>query len=357
MIQGYELYIADQNGVRIAGPLLEAQSLEWALKLNDEGTLTAIFSGADVDPQWLQRGLRMHLYRMARNGVPRLLQQYFIDDFGGGYKSQQDTVWIRGHDLNTQLTHRIVVGNPESAEAQKTGEATAVMEEYAEEALLTDTGRDISGEFTLTTEIDAGGETITHSAARGILLSVLQGCAKQSAQLGTSVRFWVAPNGVNSGVLRIMATPWGIEREGIAFSPELGTLEEFEWSDTGSDSANFAYIGGQGQKDERTITTVDASSSGALDRREIWLENTQISLVASLQAWGRARLYELRPRQTYRAVLADTELTAFGLDWDIGDLITIAYRERIAQAEVLSVIGRVDEGGDHVQAVLEGSVG
>lgn len=351
----YELWIKTRAGGYVAGPLIGFEHLEWQLGLNRTGTLYAVFPAAELDKRLLNAQLMAELWINGSAEPMRLLQRYFIWDYGGDWQGGRRTLWIKGFDLNTLVTAmRIVTGAVESAETQKSGEATAVMAEYVTEALLTDAGRDVSDETAFEVLYAGNGATIAYTASRGQLGSVIEGCAGVSASLGIPVRWWVTPR-IDGAQLRIAARPWGRDlRSATALSVELGTALDVKWSYVSSTSKNYGYIGGQGQKENRDVVEVDLSDGTALGRREMWAENSQIlkGNTTALTAWGKARVWEQLPRKTAQATLQDSANFRFGYEWDLGDWFTIEDDGLAFQAEVMAVTGVADGNRNEIKAVL-----
>lgn len=356
-LSNYEIYIATPSGARLAGPLIEPLSIEWALKLNDVGVISLEMNAADWDDSWFNNRLLLQVWRQPRfHAAPQLLQCFWILDYGKYNEGDVTIVWIRGYDLNSILKWRIIDAMAGSAGAIKTGYACEIMWDYVDEALLTDTGRDISDDLELSDEGCTGGEYITYTASRGKLLSVLTGCADSSASLGTPVRFWIRPT-ANGGILRIVEQPWGADlRQQRPFSPEFGTLYDPRWEYKSGDAETYAYVGGQGREENRTIVEVDLSDGTPLGRREMWLENSQISLPAALEDWGAAKLYQRRPHLAVRGEIRDTERSAFGRDWSLGDWVVCEYEGKIIDAEIMAITGRVTKDGELIRANVEGEV-
>ena len=355
----YELYLASSLGDRLAGPLPNLRSLEWSIALDNVGVCRAEFGLDGWDPLWCNEALRLELWRSTPGGAMRLLQVYFLQDFGQDLQTTQsgdvELVWVRGFDLNYLLTTRIVAAAAGSAGAAKNGYAAAVMAAYVDEALLTDAGRDISGEFDLQiSNLATAGADIHYAASRGNLLRVVQNCAAASGAAGSPVRFWIAPRGSAAGTLYIRARPWGRDLRGERpLSAEAASLYDVAWSHLGGNSANYAYVGGQGQEGNRTVVQVSLGGMTALTRREVWLENTQMTDADALTTWGRMRLWEQRPTDSFRGTIRDTEVSRFGRDWDLGDYVRAEDRRGARwDAEVAAVAGQVTANGEQVWAAL-----
>jgi len=358
----YEVFIIDPAGGRVAGPLTEIGRLEWSQVLGNVGVAYIELNAGDWSDGWFSDRLLLQIWRQPRfQAGPQLLGWYWMLDHGKRSEGDVPISWVRGYDLNAMLTWRIVAGYAGSDEAVKTGDACQIMWEYVEEALLTDAGRDISEDFDFTGEGLTGGATITYTASRGRLLSVLTGCANASGaempgRVGVPVRFWVRAT-ETGGVLRIVERPWGGDlRGGQPLSPEFGTLFAPRWEYRGGGAETYGYIGGQGQVENRTVVEVDLSDGTPLGRREMWTENSQISVPASLENWGAARLYDRRARLLAAGELRDTEKTAFGRDWALGDWVMCEYDGKQFEAEVLAVTGRVTAEGELIRARVEGEI-
>jgi hypothetical protein len=311
------------------------------------------FNRADFNLAWLDTSLRLEVWRAGAAGALTQIQTFFLLDFGSRIISNasgdERIIKVRGYDLNHVITRRIVTGAANSAAAAKTGPAANIMAAYVTEALLTAGDRDITDEFPLTLAYDpTAGATITYTASRGNLLSVLNGCANSSANRGTPMRFWVQPVLPNGGLLTIAAVPLGFDRrEQLTLSPERGTLFNAEWEYKSAGTVNYAYIGGQGLREARDVAEVGGATG--MQRREVWYENGNIPQGAldTLRDWGRARLWRQRARDLVGGEIRDTELTRFGLDWNLGDLVRGELDGLQADLEVDSVTAQIlPDGGE-----------
>ncbi len=348
----YELWLKTQGGGLIAGPLVGFTHLEWSLGLNRVGTLYVAFPAAEFDRLWFNQRLMADVWISGGAEPLRLLQRFFLWDFGGGWQGGARVAWLRGYDLNALANLRIVKATAGSAGAQKSGEATAVMAEYVTEALLTDVGRDISAEMPLEVTPVGNGETISYTASRGRLPAVLDGCAAVSAKAGTPVRWWFAPRS-DGAELRITGRPYGRDLRGAGgLSVELGTVQNVQWSYASGNAATYGYIGGQGQGEERLVVEVDLGDGTALGRREMWAENAQITAAASLTAWGEARVWEQRAKRAATASLVDAPGFRFGYEWDLGDWFTVEDDGVAFDAEVLAVTGVVSGKQSQIKATV-----
>lgn len=355
---GYELYLCSGNGERLAGPLTSLLELEWSVGLGMVGAVKATFGEENWDPLWLDSTLRLEVWRTARAGEASLVQVFFLKDYGekmaSGRAGTRELAWVRGYDLNDLLKRRIIAADAGSAGASKTGFAADVMAAYADEALLTDVGRDIAAGLALTIVYTSGdGADIECNASRKNLLTTLVNCANLSEASGTAIRFWIEP--VTAGVarLRISPLPFGADRRNATpFSAEAGTLYDAHWEYRSGEAGNYAYVGGRGEGADRVVGETSIGEMTALTRCEVWYENSQLALEASLQDWGLARLWQQRARYLFGATLRDTELAAFGQDWGLGDLVRADYGGRVWEAEIIAVAGKFDEREDTIQAIL-----
>ena len=360
-LYNYELYLVDASGNRIAGPLTEVLYLEWSLVLSNVGTCYLEINAADWNPAWYNDRFMLQVWRQPRfQASPTLVQTYWLMDYGKRLEAGDVAVtWLRGYDLNAMLNWRIVAEDAASAGASKTGDACEVMRDYAREAAFdtyTDAGRALDTELDLTLSGGTGGPSISYTASRGKLLSVLQGCAGAAITRGTAVRFWVSPREAG-GDLRIVPAPLGSDRRAqTPFSPEMGTLYEPAWEYRSGNAATYGYAGGAGQEANRLIVEVDLSDGTTIGRRENWSENAQIKTAAPLYDWARARLCEQRARTWFSGELRDSELSAFGRDWNLGDLVTCEFDGKSFAAEVMAVTGVASTSGEIVSARVENEI-
>lgn len=97
-----------------------------------------------------------------------------------------------------------------------------------------------------------------------------------------------------------------------------------EWYEDRLEAANYTYVAGQGQEEDRTIVErSDATSIAALLRRETFIDARQLTLVASLQARGDAALKDMRPLE---GMDAQPVFGTWKTTWNLGDKITIFLR-------------------------------
>lgn len=351
----YELYLTDVRGNVIAGPLTNPRRLEWSIVLGDIGVCSLEVAASDWNPAWFDNRLMLQVWRQPRFiASPLLVQSYWLMNYGKRMQGGVPVAWIKGYDVNVLLMNRIVNGAAESAAAEKTGNAVDIMEDYFTEAALTDADRDYSAEFDLSVQKQGTGPSISYAASRGKLLAVLRGCQGAAEAASDPVRFWVQALS-NGALLKISEVPWGEDRRSLRpFSPEFGTLFEPEWEYRSAGTSTFAYVGGQGQKDTRNVQEADLSDGTILGRREMWCENTQIKADASLITWGEARLWEQRPRLLMQGELRDTELSAFGRDWNLGDWVQCEFDGQAFQSEVMAVTGVVTPKTELISAKIEG---
>jgi len=101
---------------------------------------------------------------------------------------------------------------------------------------------------------------------------------------------------------------------------------------------------------------VDLSDGTTIGRRENWSENAQIKTAAPLYDWARARLCEQRARTWFGGELRDSELSAFGRDWNLGDLVTCEFDGKSFAAEVMAVTGVASTRGEIVSARVENEI-
>ena len=175
------------------------------------------------------------------------------------------------------------------------------------------------------------GETIEFQATYKKVLSTMQKIAKQ-CELGFRFR----PDFTNKtitfevykGVDRSMAQS---DRARIIFSENFRNLNRAIYEENDQVYSNICYVGGKGEGSDRVFVTVGDTTSTGLERREVFVNGSDISdenltdaqYKEALRQRGREKLAEMAYYQS-----AECEAIPYGnfeylKDYDIGDIVTI----------------------------------
>ena len=124
---------------------------------------------------------------------------------------------------------------------------------------------------------------------------------------------------------------WGYDRtkgngsnDECVFSDDRHNWEEMEYARDATEHANYLYVAGQGEGADRTVrersTAADIATWG---RCEAFADARQLSLAASLDAYGDGQLRARKPNETMNVV---PRTGTWKILWDLGDLVTVYDR-------------------------------
>ena len=174
-------------------------------------------------------------------------------------------------------------------------------------------------------------ETIDFQATYKKLLSTEQKIAKQ-CQLGFRFR----PDFTNKtitfevykGLDRSMAQS---DRARVIFSEDFRNLNRAIFEENDQVYSNVCYVGGKGEGSERVFVTVGDTTSTGLERREVFVNGSDISdenltnaqYLEALRQRGREKLAEMAYYQSVECEAIPYGNFEYGVDYDLGDIVTI----------------------------------
>ncbi len=115
------------------------------------------------------------------------------------------------------------------------------------------------------------------------------------------------------------------ERNPVIFSPDFDNIEAQEYIDSEIGYKNFAYVGGQGEGEMRTIEQVGTSTG--LDRREMFIDARDLDDQSTLIDRGVQKLQELDMIESLEANILTYGPFIYEKDWDLGDIVTIQNKK------------------------------
>ena len=236
--------------------------------------------------------------------------------------SKHDLI-IKGRFLSSYLDRRLVKATYNVADKL----VTSAMRECFENAAP------LGDHILLGTVADDAIKT-TFQATYKNLLEVEQSCA-QTADLGMRFHpdfeakkiYFEIYKGVDRSVNQS-------ERPRVVFAPRYKNLDTVEYEQISSMEKTVCYIGGQGEGEKRTIVTAGDDTLAGLDRRELFLEATDVSktkdmsdgdYINALQGRGDKVLEENRRSETFNADVDPLANFKYKTDYDLGDIVTVQY--------------------------------
>ncbi|MGP1376432.1 MAG: siphovirus ReqiPepy6 Gp37-like family protein [Bulleidia sp.] len=236
--------------------------------------------------------------------------------------SKRDLI-LKGRFLSSYLDRRLVKSTYNATDKP----VTSAMRECFENA------EPLGGHILLCTVVDDVTKT-TFQATYKNLLEVEQSCA-QKADLGMRFRpdfeakkiYFEIYKGVDRSINQS-------ERPRVVFAPRYKNIDTVEFERIYSLEKTVCYVGGQGEGEKRTIATAGDDTLAGLDRRELFLEATDVSkakdmtdddYINALQGRGDKALEESKSSETFNADVDPLANFKYKTDYDLGDIVTIQY--------------------------------
>lgn len=132
------------------------------------------------------------------------------------------------------------------------------------------------------------------------------------------------------------------------FSVESGTLEQPRYQLSHIDEVNTAIVKGQGRGESRAsviVSDVTRQNLSRWNRVEGLREASGETSEAGLESIAQEELRSGRPEEEIIANILDTPNSRYGVDWDMGDVLAIAYAGKQFSVEVRIVYVSVDDTG------------
>ena len=126
----------------------------------------------------------------------------------------------------------------------------------------------------------------------------------------------------------------------VQFSTDFDSLRDGEFSDSSESFSNAVYIGGKGQNDERDIYEGEDGTPNGLDRFEAWDDQSQMTTTEEYTAEALSMLTQYGQTVNVSGNGLAKCPYIFGEEYDIGDIITIAFSGKKAVVQILSVTER-----------------
>lgn len=176
----------------------------------------------------------------------------------------------------------------------------------------------------------------TDSSTRRRLDRVITELSQAAATLGTYLVCEIVPSGSQNRSLEVRTyiNQRGIDRragtpQALIFSESRGNIENVTVRESHRDEITVVIAGGSGQEAARVIeVAMDATRLAAsrLNRRELFIEQNDISTTTVLQAKAQAALRANAPTVVIEGDLIPTASATRGIHYNLGDLVTVEHR-------------------------------
>lgn len=123
----------------------------------------------------------------------------------------------------------------------------------------------------------------------------------------------------------------------VRFDTNYESLANGDFSDSSESYSNAIYIGGKGQNDDRDIYEGEDGSPEGLGRFESWDNQSSMTTESEYEAEALAMLTQYGQNLTMSGSGLVKCPYIFRENYDIGDLITVAFSGKSAKAQILSI--------------------
>lgn len=329
----YEVFLRDR-GRKLRAQVDAFQSLKLSLRYCDVSAWEMIYAvreGGEELETWLDLGCGIVVRRegaVLLSG-PILRREIEWSEKGKVYtiSGKCDLWW-----LSKRIALPVPGGPPYTSASHdvRTGTASTVILQYA--SYNGEAGghswRRIPG-MVLGTDLGIGN-TITGKARFAELLSFVQALAMKG-----NVAFRMRQAAGSTNLVLEVYQPTDRSAT-VIFSPEMFNLTSYHLVEE-MPEGNYGYIGGQGTGTARAIYEGgDSSSITRYGRLEFFKDQRNEDDTDELPTWLDLELEKQAARRTFTCRFVDTEYPRFGVDYEIGDTVTV-------QAEGLTFAGTVQE--------------
>ena len=181
---------------------------------------------------------------------------------------------------------------------------------------------------TIPADADAIGKVYSVSEQFTNLYEVCRTIATQS-EIGWRIAF--------NGTLSLECFSGTDRSQTVQFSTSFDSLANGEFSDSSESFSNAIYIGGKGQNDDRDIYEGEDGSPAGLDRFESWDNQSQMTTENEYEAEALSMLSQYGQTLTMAGNGLAKSPYVFREQYDIGDIIKVAFSGKSANAQILSV--------------------
>ena len=182
---------------------------------------------------------------------------------------------------------------------------------------------------TIPSTADAIGKEYSVSEQFSNLYEVCKTIATQS-EIGWRLRF----NGSNL----ILECYEGENRaQTVQFSTSFDSLANGQFTDSSDSYTNAIYVGGKGQNDDRDIYEGEDGTPSGLDRFESWDNQSNMTTEDEYEAEALSMLTQYGQTVTVSGNGLAKSPYIYKEEYDVGDIITLAFSGKSAAVQILSV--------------------
>lgn len=369
----YQVWLKDYDGSRIAifaGTGRETgglQSLRFEKLLRHAGQCIVEIDGTDERIEYFQTDCQVEVWRQDTIGGLswyKVFEAFHRGDEWRQDESGRDIYVSTGQHYNILLTAEPIRYASGSIYVNKSGPCETVAKEYTDENIgpsATSPPRDSAGVMPgLTIEADgATGADWEGGRANKNLLDVLVELADYAP-----ADFMIVGTGAATFEFQWRESQWGEDRTwgnaagipAVVFDPLLGNCRNVLYTYDRTSETNVCYVLGQGAGEDRRVVTrtSGAETDSPWNRRAVARDARNTYETDALNDKGDDVLDKSRARVRTQVDVAQTTATRFGRDWDIGDLVTVHYRDISVNQKIIGARVEVsNDGSEVITAMME----
>jgi hypothetical protein len=319
-MMGYKLYVRDQYFNKVA-EIEDYQKLEATLRFNGVGAwVLELPTNCDAAREIIKPKSGIIV---VRNGIT--LFSGPVHTRNRKWDNSDDKLTISGFDdmiwLSRFLAYPVPSGPPYTSQDYdvRTGNAESIMKAYVDANI----GANARSErkINITTETDKGLGAIVIGRARfQTLLDLFVSLSLAGGDLGFKVIQ------VNKA-LQFQVYQSKDNTQSVVFSPLLGNLLDFEYTDADPET-NYLIIGGQGEGTARTfIEQGDSNGISTYGRSESFLDRRDTSDTNELIQAADEELTQKANKTSLSITPIDTDGVSFGSDYNLGDKVSVVLTQ------------------------------
>ena len=323
-----KLYEYKNNSFSLKAIIDDYQECSFERNLYQAGNFTITINYNIPNAQLFQRGLFVQFgsdpYDFGE--IISILDAISSDGKGSQIRT------ITGYDARYILKRRVIKNMNSNGLWVMTGKGEIVLRNLINDqcGAGAETKRQLPIINNIPTVADAIGKEYSVSEQFSNLYEVCKTIATQS-EIGWRMNF----NGSNL----ILECYEGINRaQTVQFSTSFDSLADGQFTDSSDSYSNAVYVGGKGQNDNRDIYEGEDGTPAGLDRYESWDNQSNMTTESEYEAEALSILTQYGQTITVSGNGLAKSPYIYKEEYNVGDIITLAFSGKSAVVQILNVI-------------------
>ena len=322
-----KLYAFQNNAFVLQAIIDDFQEVSFERNLYQAGTFTISINYNIPNSQLFQRGLFVQF----GNDPYDFGEIITINDSIGADGKGSQIRTITGYDARYILKRRVIKNMNSNGLWVMTAKGELCLRNLIKDQCGSgaETKRQLPIINTIPASADAIGKEYSVSEQFTNLYEVCKTIATQS-EIGWRLAF--------DGISLTLECYQGTDRsQTVQFSTSFDSLADGQFTDSSESFSNAIYVGGKGQNDDRDIYEGENGTPSGLDRFESWDNQSSMTTESEYEAEALAMLTQYgQTIQMSGNGLAKCPYI-YKEQYDVGDLITVAFSGKSAVVQILSV--------------------